>query len=165
MKTLLFVFLGCFFAFSAATAQADHKLDDQTIQTDKTIRAQIIKPFIAAADQQNQPPDWKVLRATIVAQYGDTYADRTITKARLIYYYGKDWPQFSSALVQYTNNYEYRDSLSLMNLNAKMVLDHSDSPADLKAALSWAKYASDINPSNEEYKATYDALSAKLNGQ
>jgi hypothetical protein len=165
MKTLFFVFLGCFFAFSAATAQADHKLDDQTIQTDKTIRAQIIKPFIAAADQQNQAPDWKMLRTTIVAQYGDTYADRTITKARLIYYYGKDWPQFSSALVQYTNNYEYRDSVSLMNMNAKMVLDHSSNPADLKAALSWAKYASDKNPSNEEYKATFDSLTAKINGQ
>ena len=165
MKTLSFVFLGCFFAISVATAQADHRLDDQTIQTDKTIRAQIIKPFIAAADQQNQPPDWKVLRTTIVSQYSDAYADRTITKARLIYYYGKDWPQFSSALVQYTNSYEYRDSLSLMNLNAKMVLDHSDNPAELKAALSWAKYASDKKPSNEEYKATYDALKAKLNGQ
>ena len=84
MKALSFVFLGCFFAFSVATAQADHKLDDQTIQTDKTIRAQIIKPFIAAADQQNQEPDWKVLRTTIVTQYSDAYADRTITKARLI---------------------------------------------------------------------------------
>lgn len=52
-----------------------------------------------------------------------------------------------------------------MNLNAKMVLDHSDNPADLKAALSWAKYASDKNPSNEEYKGTYDALSAKLNSK
>jgi hypothetical protein len=165
MKTLFFVFLACHFAFFAATAQSDHKLDDQTIQTDKTIRAQIIKPFIAAADQQNQPPDWKVLRTTIVAQYGDTYADRTITKARLIYYYGKDWPQFSSMLVQYTNNYEYRDSLPLMNMNAKMVLDHSDNPTNLKAALSWAKYASDKNPSNEEYKTTLDALTAKLNGQ
>jgi predicted nucleic acid-binding Zn ribbon protein len=165
MKTLFFVSLGCFFAFSAATAQTDHKLDDQIIQTDKAIRAQITKPFIAAADQQNQPPDWKVLRTTIVAQYGDAYAGRIITKGRLIYYYSKDWPQFSSALVQYTNNYEYRDSLSLMNMNAKMVLDHSDSPADLKAALSWAKYASDKNPSNEEYKATYDALSAQITGR
>ena len=165
MKSLFFAFLGCFFAFSAATAQADHRLDDQTIQTDKTIRAQIIKPFIAAADQQGQAPDWKVLRTTIVAQYSDTYADRTITKARIIYYYGKDWPQFSSALVEYTAKYEYRDSLSLMNLNAKMVLDHSDNPAELKAALAWAKYASDKNPSNDEYKATCDALKAKLNGQ
>jgi hypothetical protein len=165
MKKLSVVFIGCFLAFFVATAQADHKLDDQTVQTDKTIRAQLIKPFIAAVDQQNQPPDWKVLRTTIVTQYGDTYAYRTITKARLIYYYGKDWPQFSGAMVEYTEKYEYRDSLSLMNMNAKMVLDHSDNSADLKAALSWAKYASDKNPSNDEYKATYDALSAKISGQ
>lgn len=106
-----------------------------------------------------------MLRTTITAQYGEACAERTITKARLIYYYGKDWPQFSSALVQYTNNYEYRDSLSLMNRNAKMVLDHSDNPAEWKAAQVWAKYASDKNPSDDEYPSTYDALTAKLSGQ
>jgi len=117
------------------------------------------------ADHQTLQPDWKVLRTTIVTQYGDAYADRTITKAKIFYYYSKDWPQFSSALVQYTNNYEYRDSLPLMNMNAKMVLDHSNNPGDLKAAQAWIKYASDKNPSNEEYKATYDALSAKIAGR
>jgi hypothetical protein len=165
MKKTLMIILAGTLSFAAATAQSDHRLDDQTIQTDKTIRAQIIKPFIAAADQQGQQPDWKILRTSIVAQYGDGDADRTITKARLIYYYGKDWAQFSTNLVQYTQKYEYKDSLSLMNMNAKMILDKSTNPADWKAALSWVKYASDRNPSNEEYKATYDALNAKVAGQ
>jgi hypothetical protein len=161
MKRFAFVFLGCFVAFSVATAQADHKLDDQTLQTDKTIMADIIRPALGAG----QEPDWKILRTTIVAKYGDTYADRNVTKARIFYFYGKDWAQFSTALVQYTQNYEFRDSLSLMNKNAKMVLEHSDNPADWKAAQGWVKYAADKNPSNEEYKATLEALGAKIGGR
>jgi len=39
-----------------------------------------------------------------------------------------------------------------MNKNARMVLDHSENPADWKAAQAWVKYASDKNPSNEEFK-------------
>jgi hypothetical protein len=161
MKRSLFVFLGCCITFSIATAQADHKLDYQTVQTDTTIMKDILRPAL----QQGSEPDWRVLRTTIVAKYGDSYADRNITKASIYYYYDRDWAAFCTALVQYTQNYEYRDSLTLMNKNAKMILDHSANPADWKAAQTWVKYAADRNPSNEEYKATYDALTAKLNGQ
>ena len=162
MKTLSFVFLGCFFAFSVATAQIDHRLDNKTLQNDSIILQTIVLPSIQGATQEL---NWKVLRTMIVTRYDDSYGDRNVTKAKIYYFYNNDWAQFSTAIVQYTQNYEYKDSLSLMNKNAKMILQHSDNPADLKAALSWAKYASDKNPSNEEYKATYDALSAKLNSK
>jgi hypothetical protein len=46
-----------------------------------------------------------------------------------------------------------------------MVLDHSQNPTEWKTAQSWAKYPADKSPSNDEYKATYDALTAKINGQ
>jgi hypothetical protein len=46
----------------------------------------------------------------------------------------KDWFQISAVLVQYTQQYEYRDSITLVNKNAKMVLDHSENPTDWKAA-------------------------------
>ena len=160
MKHYLFLLSGILI-FATATAQVDHKLDDNTVQTDKTIANDLILPVLAKGGE----PDWKVLRATIVAKYGDTYSDRNVTKARIYYFYDKDWAQFSTALVQYTQQYEYRDSLTLMNKNAKMVLNHSENPAEWKAAQAWVKYASDKNPSNEEYKATYDALSAKIGGQ
>ena len=165
MKALSFVFLGCFFAFSVATAQADHPLDAKTLQNDSIILQSILKPAIQTAGQHGQEPDWKILRTTIVTRYDDSYGDRNVTKAKIYYFYGNDWVQFSTAIVQYTQNYECKDSLSLMNKNAKMILQHSDNPAEWKAAQSWVKYASDRNPSNEAYKATYDALTAKISGQ
>jgi hypothetical protein len=165
MKTLFFVFLGCFFAFSAATAQADHRLDAKTVRNDSVILQSIIMPAIQTSGQQSQVPDWKALRATIVGRYDDSYGDRNVTKAKIYYFYATDWAQFSTAIVEYTQKYEFKDSLSLMNMNAKMILQHSESPAEWKAAQSWAKYASDRNPSNDDYKATYEALSTKLKGQ
>jgi len=148
-----------------ASAQADHKLDAQTLVNDKTISREIIKPALDNARSQDGEPDWKVLRTAIATRFDTTYANRNVTKARIFFFYGRDWARFSTALVQYTNSYEWRDSLPLMNSNARMVLDHSTNPTDWKAAQSWAKYPSDKNPSNDQYKATYDALTAKISGQ
>ena len=163
MKKFLSALLGCFLTVTLVHAQADHKLDSQTVANDKIIMHEILKPALASA--QGQEPDWKVLRTTITTRFDGSYADRNITKARIFYFYGKDWAQFSTALVQYTQTYEWRDSLSLMDKNAKMILDHSQNPAELKTAQSWAKYATDKNPSNDTYRATYDALTAKLVGK
>jgi hypothetical protein len=148
-----------------ARAQADHKLDAQTIANDKVIGTEILKPALDNARAQNQEPDWNVLRTSITTRFDAGYADRNITKAKIFFFYGRDWAQFSTALVQYTQQYEWRDSLSLLNTNAKMVLEHSQNPAEWKTAQGWVKYASGRNPSNDEYKATYDALTAKINGQ
>ena len=164
MKKIASALLGCFLAATVVNAQADHKLDSLTVANDKLIMHEILSPALKTARAQNQEPDWKVLRTTITTRFDASYADRNITKARIFYFYGHDWAQFSTALVNYTQQYEWRDSLSLMNMNAKMVLDHSANPADWKAAQSWAKYASDKNPSNDTYRATYDALTAKISG-
>jgi hypothetical protein len=149
----------------SAQAQADHKLDAQTVQNDKIISKEIIKPTLDNARAQNEEPDWSVLRTMITTRFDTGYANRNVAKAKIFFFYGRDWAQFSATLVQYTQQYEWRDSLSLMNTNAQMVLDHSQNPAEWKAAQAWAKYASDKNPSNDEYRATYDALTAKINGQ
>jgi hypothetical protein len=164
MQKIVFALLGCCLAFTVAHAQADHKLDSQTVANDNVIMHEILGPALNSAREQNQEPDWKVLRTTITTRFDPTYADRNITKAKIFFFYNRDWAQFSTALVQYTQQYEWKDSLSLMNMNARMVLDHSQNPADWKAAQSWAKYASDKNPSNDTYRATYDALTAKIAG-
>ena len=161
MKKIFFALLGCSLSFTAIQAQADHKLDSTTIANDKIIKAEILSPAL----KTGQEPDWKMLATTITTRFDGNYATRNITKAKIYYFYGKDWAQFSTALVQYTQNYEYRDSLSLMDKNAKMILDHRQNPADWKAAQSWAKYASDKNPSNDTYRATYDALTARISGR
>ncbi|HEV2478590.1 MAG TPA: hypothetical protein VGS79_02955 [Puia sp.] len=164
MKKIVSAFLGCFLAFSVVHAQADHKLDSQTIANDKVIMHEILGPALKSAQEQNQTPDWNILRTTISTRFDNNYAERNVTKAQIFFYYGRDWARFSTALVQYTDKYEWRDSLSLMNLNAKMILENSANPADWKAAQAWVKYASDKNPSNETYRATYDALTAKISG-
>jgi hypothetical protein len=163
MKKFLSALLGCFLAVTLVHAQADHKLDPQTIANDKVIKQEILNPALQTAREQNREPDWNVLRNTITTRFDAISADRNVTKAKIFFFYGRDWAQFSTAIVQYTQQYEWRDSLSLMNTNAQMVLDHSQNPADWKAAQSWAKYAADKNPSNDTYRATYDALTAKLN--
>jgi len=165
MKKIASVLLGCILTVTVAHAQADHKLDSQTVANDKVIMHEILAPALKTAHEQNQEPDWKILRTTITSRFDPTYADRNITKAKIYYFYGRDWPQFSTALVNYTQEYEWRDSLSLLDKNARMILDHSRNPAEWKAAQSWAKYASGKNPSNAIYRATYDALTAKINGQ
>jgi hypothetical protein len=54
-KTLSLAFPGNLLAFFVATTQADHKLDDQTIQTDNTIRAQIIIPLSTTNNCRKRP--------------------------------------------------------------------------------------------------------------
>jgi hypothetical protein len=146
-------------------AQADHKIDPKTLETDKIIVREILNPALQSAREQDHEPDWKALHTTITARYDANYADRNIVKAKIYFFYGRDWAQFSSAIVQYTQQYEWRDSLSLLDKNAKMILDHSDNSADLKAAQSWAKYAADKSPGNGAYHATYIALTSRLAGQ
>lgn len=165
MKKIFSVFLGLSLAVSSIHAQADHKLDSATVANDNVIMHEILAPALKTAREQNQAPDWSILHTTIATRFDAGYADRNITKAKIYFFYGRDWSQFSSALVQYTQNYEYRDSLPLMDKNARMILEHSSNPADWKAAQSWAKYASDKNPSNDTYRATYDALTARISGQ
>jgi hypothetical protein len=165
MKKMLSALLGCFLAVTGVHAQADHKLDSQTVANDKIIMHEILSPALKSAREQNETPDWKILGTTITTRFDANYASRNITKAKIYYFYGRDWAQFSTALVQYTQTYEWRDSLSLMDKNAKMILDNSANPADWKAAQAWAKYAADKAPSNDAYKATYDALTTKINGK
>ncbi|HXB07667.1 MAG TPA: hypothetical protein VNW04_11135 [Puia sp.] len=143
----------------AGRAQDKKALDS----VDKIIINSIIKPAEQAAG--DQAPNWAALEAQIKASYSDVQTDRAVTKAKIFYYWSKDWPQFSTALVHYTDVYEDKEDFKLMDKNAKMVVDHSTNLRDWKAALTWVQHAADKEPGNAEYKATVDALKAKINGQ
>jgi hypothetical protein len=130
---------------------------------DKVIISTIIKPAESAAGSEG--PNWVTIGQQVRASYSDVQTDRAITKAKIYYYYGKDWAQFSTAIVHYTDVYENKDDGELMNKNAKMILDHSQDPKEWKAALAWIQHALDKAPDNNAYKATRDALNAKLVGQ
>jgi len=134
-------------------------IDTLQRHNDSVIQADIIMPLVSRAAET---PDWQVLGQNISTKYGDSYVDRTVTKAKIYYYYGKDWPLFSKALVHFTEAYEDKENLKLMNENAKMVLQFSQDPDELKAALAWVKHAVDKEPGNASYKETYDALSMKI---
>jgi hypothetical protein len=141
-----------------------HAQDKKALDSvDKIIMQTIINP--AEEGAASEGPNWVAIGQQVRASYTEAQTDRAVTKAKIYYYYGKDWAQFSTAIVHYTDTYESKDDLPLMNKNAKMILDHSLNPADWKAAQSWAKHAADKNPSNAAYRATYDALTAKINGQ
>jgi len=98
---------------------------------------------------------------TITTKYDGTYADRNVSRSKLFYYWAKDWALFSTALVHFTDVYENKEDLQLMNKNAQMVLEHSTNPVELKAATAWVKHAVDKDPSNTTYRETYTALVAK----
>ncbi len=128
---------------------------------DSLILAGMIIPLV----NSGTTPDWDALAANVKAKYGDSYVDRTVTKTKIYYYYGKDWPVFSKALVHYTETYEDKGNLRLMNKNAKMVLQYSQDPDEWKAAVGWIRHAVDKDPDNAAYKETYDALTTKIKGR
>lgn len=129
---------------------------------DSVILADIINPSVIKAKQENQTPEWVLLGENITGKYNADYADRTITKAKIYYYYSKDWPLFCTALVHYTDRYEPKTDVKLMNKNAKMILQYSTNQVELKAAFGWSIIAINADPGNAAYKETYEALKAKM---
>src|SRR5258708_6561128 len=153
------VLSGLLLVSSLSYAQNKKSLDS----VDKIIINQIITP--AEQHDPGQEPQWTALTQQIKASYSDVQADRAITKGQIYFYYGKNWPKFCAALVHYTEAYEDKNDLALMNKNANFILDRSTDPKELATALGWIKHAVDKEPSNEKYKTIYDALAAKVNVQ
>jgi hypothetical protein len=141
-----------------AKAQDKKALDS----VDKVNMKTIINPAEESAG--SGAPNWAVISQQVRASYTEIQTDRAVTKAKIYYYYAKDWAQFSTAIVHYTDAYEDKDDGALMNKNAKMILDHSPDPKEWKAALAWIQHVLDKAPDNQAYKATRDALNAKLVG-
>lgn len=163
--TLLFSGILSFAGFAQSAPVKQKTAEELTAaRNDSIIITDIINPTSNDALGKGQTPDWEAMRSQIALKYDGTYADRTITKARIYFYYGKDWPLFSTAIVHYTEAYEDKDDLRLMNKNAKYILRYSQEPAEWKKAQSWVKHAVDKEPSNSTYKETYDALEMKIKG-
>jgi hypothetical protein len=160
-KTTLLIILSTF--AMVAKAQTTNKAiteNDTTVKTkDDFIKKTIITPAEKAV---TTTPDWTVLAASITNQYDVVTADRTITKAKIYYYYKKDWPQFCAGIVHYTNTYELATDYKKLNDNAQMILQMSGDNAELVQAQRWAKLARDGDSDNAVYKATYQEITDKL---
>lgn len=152
---------GAFAARAQTTNNAVTEHDPAVKAKDDQIKTEIIDPARKAA--QPGDPDWAAIQKTVAAKYDAITADRTVTKAKIYYYYAKDKAVFCSNIVHYTNNWELANDYKLLNLNAGMILQSDTNPAELKEALRWAKAAADSDPANEKYQATYETLKAKVN--
>ncbi len=140
-----------------------HAQDKRSLDSvDKVIIHTIIQP---AEDQAaTNEPAWGAISQQIRMVYSETQADRALTKAQIYYYYGRNWPRFSTALVHYTETYEDKYDFPLMNKNANFVLTYSANPREWRAAQVWVKAAVDKEPGNSTYKTTYDSLTARITG-
>lgn len=159
MKSFI-ISIGLLLTISLAKAQT--KLTKADFQKDSIIKADIIDPAIHEA--QGEAPDWSGLTAEITQKYDAIYADRNIMRNQIFFYFGKDWFAFNGALVKYTEKYEPKDNLNLLNKNARMVLKYSNDKKELTVALGWSKHTVDIEPANADYKKTFEALTAKIAG-
>jgi hypothetical protein len=131
--------------------------------TDKVIIATIIRPAEQAAGSLE--PNWASIESQVRASYSDIQTDRAITKARIYYYFNRDWAKFSSAIVLYTDAYEDKRDAGLMNKNAGFILRYSQNPKEWRAALGWVQRALEAEPGNAACQAMRDALQAKLGSQ
>jgi hypothetical protein len=143
------------------TAVTEH--DPAIRAKDSTVKVAIIDPAEQSAG--DEAPDWTALTQTITQKYDALTSDRTVTKAKIYFYYYKDWLTFCENIVHYTDKYELANDYKLLNKNAGMILKNSEDVAQLKEALKWSKAALGSDPNNDKYKATYDGLIAKIAGR
>jgi hypothetical protein len=139
--------------------------DKETLKKDSVVMKDIFEPLVTDAVNNEETPDWAGLKSTLTTKYDAAFAERFTCKAKIYYYYDRDWPEFSAALVYYTNTYEDHNNAKLLNKNANMILKFSTDAKQLQEALGWSKQAVAKEPSNADYKQTYAALNSKLSGK
>lgn len=132
-------------------------------EKDSTIMANLIMPALQAAISDHSEPDWDALSQNIRAIYDDYYVQRMVLKGKIYFYFQNSaWAEFAKAIVQFTEKYEDKNDLKLMNKNANFILKYSTDKKELQTAAKWSKYTMDKEPSNQTYQATYKALQEKL---
>jgi hypothetical protein len=144
-----------------AQAQTGNNKQETRIQ-DSVLMKDVFEPLVVDAVNNDETPDWEVLKTKVSAGHDAAFTERFICKAKIFYFYGRDWSEFNAALIHYTETYEDKNDARLMNKNARMILDHSADRKQLEVALSWSKQAVVKEPANADYKKTQDALAEKL---
>jgi len=164
MKKIIIITL--MLALSAGLVQAQTtnnavtEHDPSVKARDASVKTDIIDPAEQAIN--GDAPDWAALTQTITKKYDATTADRTITKAKIYFYFNKDWSVFCQGIINYTNKYELANDYKLLDFNANYILKYSDDKKELETALAWSKHTLDKDPQNDAYKKTFAALNDKL---
>lgn len=125
---------------------------------DRVVLREDIDPLL-----QQQPTDWVKISDVVTRKYDALTADRTVSKAKIFSSYGRDWTAFTAAIAYYTEKYEDKHNLRILDKNAHFILQYSQNKQELQSALSWSRIVLEKEPGNAGYQQTSTALQAKLN--
>jgi tetratricopeptide (TPR) repeat protein len=85
-------------------------------------------------------PDWRKIKSTITQKYGKSYADRTITGAKVRWYgWKRDWPEFTKSKVILVNRYGTNMSNFDLDVHSWDMFLHSREKNELNDAINWIK--------------------------
>jgi hypothetical protein len=117
-------------------------------------------------------PDWDKITATITGKYNATYADRTISDAKVRWYESrKEWPpEYLKCLVVVVERYlerqpdltDFMPTVFNVNNPAWRVFQHSTDNAELNIAISWMVRVLRRNEKNDLDRAFYMDTYANL---
>lgn len=155
----------CLVLLASFTYAQNNATSQETKQKDSVVMKDIFEPLVTDAVNNDETPDWAALKSTLTAKYDAAFAERFVWKAKIYYYYDRDWPEFNAALVYYTNTYEDHTNAKLLNKNAKMILQNCTDAKQLQEALGWSKQALAKDPANDDYKQTLAAINTKIAGK
>jgi thioredoxin-related protein len=116
---------------------------------DNIIIEEEINPFVRIANKNEKlVPNWDKIISNITKKYGSSYADRTVTLAKIEWYrVKKNWKEYTKNIIIYVEKYGANMSDLLLNNNAWFVFQHRSDKVELSKALTWSSRAIKINPS------------------
>ena len=108
-------------------------------------------------------PEWENIRAEITKKYNSTYADRTITGAKVRWYgWKQDWQEFTKNKVALVEKYGTYMSNEELNANSWDVFLHSKDKKEISIAITWVKRVLETQPEWSNAWDTYANLVYKL---
>lgn len=116
---------------------------------------EVVMPEFEKAGLGNLTPDWNALYSSINKRYGEYYAQRALTGARLGWARKKKaWAEYATYFVEFVQKYVSKDDAItaksgedvVWNSYAWEIFQHSDKKSELRAALEWSNQAVRMNP-------------------
>jgi hypothetical protein len=135
---------------------------------DDVITREEITPLAYTAGQYGSEPtatepDWAAIRATITKKYDARYADRTVGRAQVFWYWGKQrWPEYRRHLFAFVKRYGLAKSRVSVNEAAWVIFEHSSDKAELATAASWMEQVCQREPDTPAFIDTHANLLYKL---
>jgi thioredoxin-related protein len=115
-----------------------HNADFAQALVSTIIEREEIEPATVLASLSSRSPDWEKLKNNVKEKYGEYYAGRTITSAKLKWFESKqDLARFTKTTVALVKNYGSGMSNHLLNSHAWNIFQFSKQKKELEAAANW----------------------------